>query len=280
MQPTEDARETRHGSPASPWRGIALWTAAILVGLALTYFAGSVVIPFLQTRAVMEDYLGTNSSYRSPSGPSYDSMLRDAVKSLGGPGRAARRLGLYLRMPKGTAPYKYAAVEMLGLCGEKGLPALVEALGSSDGDVQDVALNQLRGSGTAAIPLLADRIGDEKAYLYIDTLLMDHKAEANRWLLPKLKDSNWRARANACQTLCSTGDVSTAPAVIDALRDKHPIVRMYALWALEHISGAEYPREFHACPKCKAGCGPIDCTPEDQEAAVRFWKAWLDSRTP
>jgi hypothetical protein len=78
-------------APAKPGknlRGAVLWTAGILLALALAWFVGAVAVPFFQVRAIVREFGGIPSNVAAPY-----------IKRLGGPERAGARLALFVRLP-------------------------------------------------------------------------------------------------------------------------------------------------------------------------------------
>jgi len=248
----------------------ASWSGAIVLVLLLCWFVGARVVPFCQARAVVRAYPATASR-----------QTVDFIGQLGGSHRAAHKLGLYLRAPRFLTPDRWAAIDLLADCGKPAIPVLVEALGHPDEECRAAAMLELQGFREDAVPCLVDRIGDDDKYCDLEFLLVGFTAEAMPLLIPKLKDENWKVRRNACCLLGNvTKDSAAVPALVEALHDDHPIVRMQALFSLEYITGIEYPHEVEMCPKCKAFCGPIPCTKTSQEAAARFWRKWLADEAP
>jgi hypothetical protein len=95
---------------------IAGWTAGMLAFLGLAVVTGSVVVPALQTQAVLD---------RAGSGQLGSA---GAVRELGGEREALRRLGTYLRMPEWLARRKTDAASLMCSCGPGATEALVRAL--------------------------------------------------------------------------------------------------------------------------------------------------------
>ena len=163
--------------PLRTWRPMILWSAAILVALGLIWFATAVVVmPYLQVRAELSRRQLNNLS------------PHDSIDRLGGSEEAARKLGLYLRMPDALAGDSGSALDLLKYCRrspraaatmihlarhgsptmrasatlslvnleEKGLPTILDALDDSVLEVRLQALDALRllaGNRTADVPV-------------------------------------------------------------------------------------------------------------------------------
>lgn len=107
-------------------RGAVLAGVGVVVILVLALFAGVVLVPFLQTRAVLR------------SG-------RNVVERLGGPERAAERLISYLRWPDWAAPDKDEAVDCLALCGDAAARPLFRAINEPNPAMRRRAASALGG---------------------------------------------------------------------------------------------------------------------------------------
>ena len=84
-----------------------------------------------------------------------DRRARKTIKELGGPARAARRLGAYLRLPRWFAAHRHHAADVLGGCGAAGVPELVRALDDGDARVRAWAIRSLGKIGPDAREALA-----------------------------------------------------------------------------------------------------------------------------
>jgi hypothetical protein len=74
--------------PVRTWRPMVAWTLGILAALGLAWFVGAVAVPVWTTKAIVTAY--ATQEIDEPT----------AIERLGGQEAAARRLALYLRMPK------------------------------------------------------------------------------------------------------------------------------------------------------------------------------------
>ena len=125
--------------PAKPprtWRPMVGWTLGILAVLGLAWFVGAVAVPVWQVRRVI----------REPSTVG----LEEDIQRLGGPDRAAPKLGRYLGMPDPLAERKPRAASLLGFCGRQAVPILVRATSRADREVRLKAfesLGKVAGSG-------------------------------------------------------------------------------------------------------------------------------------
>jgi len=148
--------------PLRTWRPMALWSAAILLALGLIWFAAAVVVPFCQVRSIVREF-------REWPGRRVEPDLiypTDGVPRLGGAHVAARKLDLYLRLPRGLAEHKERAVHLLAYCGAPAVPALIRALSDTDPAVRRAAAAALwwRFPSTEdAIPALELALRDSDA---------------------------------------------------------------------------------------------------------------------
>ena len=122
VSPNSDADASAPEAAAPPprtLRPILLWTAAILAALALAWFVGAVAAIWQTRRVVAETrdrHLGRDQ----------------ALRMLGPPTKAARRLDRYLRLTQAVRIdtnedyLRYEAVELLGGCGQPAVAALAE----------------------------------------------------------------------------------------------------------------------------------------------------------
>jgi len=137
---------------------IALGVVAVLVGI----FYWFCLRPYLQVRGMVEACYSRRLPKR-PLGGLFslvwtDEEAEDAIRKLGGPSPAARKLVLYMRIPDRLAPTKELAVDLMGHCGSEAVPHLVALLKSENERVRWPAI---RGLG---------RIGDPRAIEPLATL--------------------------------------------------------------------------------------------------------------
>ena len=158
------AEQPTSAQPLRPWRPMAAWTVGILLAAGLAWFAGAVVMPVWQTKRVVYRYNHTIA----------DVNPLDAVDELGGPRKAARRLGLFVRMPRwitgpddpGSADGgdRLVAINLLGFCGKVAVPALIKELHSPSPMCRAHAARSLGIIGPdaqAALPDLIAALNDE-----------------------------------------------------------------------------------------------------------------------
>jgi hypothetical protein len=185
---------------------MALWTAGILLCLGLVWFVGVVAVPAWGVRAV----LVRASNMREEPG-------EYVIANLGGGQAAARRLGLYLRMPGFLVPHRRLAAGILGQCGYAATPELLQCVVDSDREVRLEAVDALgRMRAVCATKPLMRRLGDP------DRLIRSKAA----WALGEI---GLEARA-------------AAPVLEKCLSDENEPVRAAAAEALKKIRGEEPPK--------------------------------------
>mgnify|MGYP000940678314 CR=1 FL=1 len=199
-------------APATRRSGIvpmALWTLAILAILAVAWAIAAIAAPAWQVHRALSE---------SPS---------EALDLLGGQEAAARKLAIYLRLPRRLASEQLWAVGVLGQCGPIAVPELVRLLRHEDGGMRAEAAEALV------------EIRDPRAF---DPLV---KA---------LRDADGRVRRNAVLALRSMGDVRSVEPLIAALGDEDTAVRVQALLALGELGEASVTRLLAALenPKIRA----------------------------
>jgi hypothetical protein len=130
------------GQPAPPlrtWRPMAAWTAGMLLIFVLTWCAWSAVSGVIMVRDVVKaNFIGTLST-------------NDAIRQLGGPETAARRVHTYLCLPGWLVPEQRTAVSLLDRCGQAGLNTLTKALSHQDAVVRAEAAQTIRWMVRATI---------------------------------------------------------------------------------------------------------------------------------
>jgi hypothetical protein len=152
--------------PGHNLRGAILWTAGILLALALAWFVGTVVVPIWQVHRALK---GRSSSVwvartirktaffensHSGGGTWLPENLRE---ELGGKENAAKQLRVYLAMPRRLAPKRVEAICVLGACGAHGVRPLIRQLSSTAADMRCAAacaLGEIGSEATEAIPFL------------------------------------------------------------------------------------------------------------------------------
>ena len=230
---TEAAPPAAENRPSK--RAMIAWLAGILLVLALVWPAWSVVTTFLQTREVM--------SVRESGGISSE----EAVARLGGPERALRQSRLYLRLPDWMAPARRAVPEILQVCGEPAVDALIDALSDRDAWVRSSAavhLAYMVPRPGKAIPVLIRNLADPSATARSSAAgaLAEFGREAvaaRPGLIKGLGDTEERMRGACSYALISVGaDASAVPALSQCLRDADEFVREHAAEVLGNL-GAE-----------------------------------------
>jgi HEAT repeats len=166
-----------------------LWAIALILLLSTGLLCWLVVVPFIQVRKIVERVARTKTG-------EYEEVKRM------GPVVAARRLGLYFRMPESIAPEKLAALRMLSHCGQAGAPAIIEALDDEDREIRQAAAEQLPWSEVSAPALIRT-----------------------------LRDPDRLVRSCAATTLAGFGPPAT-PHLVRALGNSDPMVRKLAIRAL------------------------------------------------
>jgi len=134
------ADEAKPKPPDRSRRAAILATVGIVVIMGLAVFVVVWVVPFLQTRAVVQEF---QSSCLYPDAKPW-------IRKLGGPEEASRRLRAYLRLPKAVAPHRIAALTMYWQCGARTAREFERLLGDDDRYVRQLAaaaLKKIRGEG-------------------------------------------------------------------------------------------------------------------------------------
>jgi len=153
--PTVTEPAEQPAKPLRTWRPMALWSAAILAALGLTWFVGAVVVPMVLTHRALER-----------GGADNEINGEAVIAELGGPERAARRLTGYLRLPDRLASRRAVAAYELGLCERRAVPALLGCLSDPNPDVRAMAavgLELAEATPEEAVPGLAGLLRDANA---------------------------------------------------------------------------------------------------------------------
>lgn len=121
---------------------MVLWTAGILLALGLAWFVGAVVVPVWQVRSKMGhvQWFVSGPVTKVAGG-------EEIVADLGGQETAARKLTLYLCMPRAVAPNKHYAVVLLrdiGPIAKSAIPALEPLLKDADESMRFAAAEALK----------------------------------------------------------------------------------------------------------------------------------------
>jgi hypothetical protein len=120
----------RSAPPLRTWRPMAAWTAGILLALGLAWFVGAVVVPVMEVRKVVGEYC-KQTRWVGKRWPPWPAHEENAIKGLGGPDAAVRKLALYIRFPQWVAPNQFLEEE------NHGVPALLkycEEVAAADGN--------------------------------------------------------------------------------------------------------------------------------------------------
>ncbi len=219
-------------------------------GVALTVLLGAamlswLVIPILQTGSIVLEYAKA-ASIKLPTQREPD---RDAaVKTLGGPKAAVRRIRRYIRWPNWIAWCKDEAVWLLGGCGEEGADALADILQNAPHAEQRaaaaLALYWMRHPPPSAVPALAHALEDSAAEVRSQTAraLGRHgpgAAIAVPRLTQRLTDSSESVRRSSTWALGAIGPSASEslPALKKCLADGDGNVRKSAGRAIWRITG-------------------------------------------
>ena len=119
------------------------WGIALSLLIAAGLLSWLVVVPVLQTRAVVNAFWMRNATLASRL-VANDEEAAAAIEQLGGQERAVSRIKLYLRAPECMAKRRLVATVLLGYCGDSALPVLEGLLRNEDGSVRQAAANALR----------------------------------------------------------------------------------------------------------------------------------------
>ena len=166
-------------------RAVILATVGIVVIMGVAVFVGTFLVPFLQTRATLQEceigyykfrgggissvdfvwgWSGPRDHFRGPP----EGEAAGVLEHLGGRGRAFRRLRTYLGMPRWAAPDRRVAVYLLGYCGEEAVPLLARTLDDLEGDVRmlaALALDRIGPGAEGIAPALRKAAEDEDMYV-------------------------------------------------------------------------------------------------------------------
>ena len=142
----EAAMPEAAGQPAPVKPARVLWTLGILLTLMLAWLVVGVVAPFVRMQLVIRDF-----DMHRIDGPK-------AVELLGGPERAAQRLGRCFRLPQ-PPQYDYeATARLLAHCGKPAVPALADVAETSDNPFKRLyalyALFEIGPQAAEAVPAL------------------------------------------------------------------------------------------------------------------------------
>lgn len=198
------------------------WGVGMLAALALTWFIGAWVWPLWQVRTTVTEFRSRLASRGRTWSPYSMEPLAEAraflpflgdggaVRRLGGPDAASKKLLRYLQSPRPVAPHKIEAAMLLCYCGRLAIPAMLRALGS---DEEEVRVYGAVGIGLA---------GGDVAKQCIPALLQ------------ALEDPSVKVRMAATAALGEMG-----PAAVDAIPALEKAVKtnIVAVKALGRIAG-------------------------------------------
>ncbi len=164
-----------------------------------------------------------------------------ALRRLGGTGKAAHALALYMRLPDRYAPDKHIAACLLGRCGKPAVPALVRAL-ERPGTRPWAAwmLGEIGPEAAEAVPALLAAIETEKS----------SPTSGRSWPTPPLSPYSWSsspypwntARPTRCEIAEALGLIgpeaeAAVPKLVGMLDDQQPDARVTAALALWRVTG-------------------------------------------
>jgi hypothetical protein len=225
-QPVENAAPSA-GKPRRPrWRGLLGWAAALAVLVAVIAFFALAVKPVLDVHEAVLRVQGNCTTEE------FDA----AVAGLGGPARAAGKLGLYCRAPRRAAPEREWAAWLLAHCGAKAVPHLLRLASDDDPDVRVAAMSGLGSlrDPRAVEPLLA-ALGSPHEAIRVTAARALGKigdARAAAPLVAALKAREVAVRAAAAAALGRLADARAVAPLIAALGDESLLVREAAARAL------------------------------------------------
>lgn len=143
---------------------------------------------------------------------------------------------------------RYSAFDELGKLGPSALPIVVKLMHDSDKNIAwSAPFLAVNVHTREVLPLLAQRLKDEKDETDLSTLILAVGNHGNPMavpmLLPYLKSANVYVRSNTCYALGHLGDPSTIPALRPLANDPNESVRICAHQAIADIKSieAKYP---------------------------------------
>lgn len=147
--------------PGLSGKAVIGWGLGMLAFLALCWFVAGVVVPAWRTCRIVEEYAMWPLISHEPAFVE-EARLAEILRKLGGPEKAVRRLGFYLRLPGRLAPHRWAATLLLGECGALAVPALIGLLADEGAGIRITAVRFLGKIGDVrAIEPLAAALEDE-----------------------------------------------------------------------------------------------------------------------
>jgi hypothetical protein len=222
--------ETSSSKPSCKCIGAhtGLWgVVAVLFG-GLCWFVAAMVVPCMRVHKELDCF--------SPQ------ELETKVNNLGGPEKAARFLATYIRTPSSFATRKPQAIELLGRCGQHGVPSLVGLFSDPDPGIRKEAVLSLT--------------------------LTDAPAERVAFPIMRLiSDPDWRVRECAILAVLvfTDNDAASAsgsspwepavPAIAAALSDPNESVRWTADLALRELQRKGILKAGHSLEFTKEDVG-------------------------
>jgi len=221
------------------------WGVALAVLATATLTCWGVVLPFYATRDAVARCALLPDDKPLVAGK-WMQQAPQEIGTLGGPGAAASRLRLYLRLPDSVAPNRFVAACLLCECGEAAIPKLRGVLADSDPKVRRVAARTLKlrslETGDTA-PLLEMLEKDDPAVrreapAALGWLGRQGEKRALPALLRALNDSDAKVRAASASALAVLGDSGAIDGLAAALDDGEKSVREEVVRVLGDIGGA------------------------------------------
>jgi hypothetical protein len=270
--PEEATSPAEAHRPPHTWLPMLLGAGAIVLAAGLVVPAAYAVGLLRQVNGIVDE-LGAD---QSGSGDGFfDEKCPPYIRRMGGPDRAAARLGLYLRLPRKWTREPRAerwpvVYRLLGYCGRAGLAPLRSALGEKPlPDATAIwALGQLGTEAREVVPellyiqsvhqnlgdvvcaavrkiapepaLLIALLGDEQIGILAQGYLLECGPEAGPELLATLRSADPLARSVAIRALTAHQAVPDAAlfALAEALSDPDEGFRREAGLALSRLSPA------------------------------------------
>jgi hypothetical protein len=148
---TKPEKQDAPKPPDKTRRAAVIATVGTVAILGVAYFIAAVVVPVWQARQVVDEFhlLYYTRSALGATIPGRYADRKKEIAELGGPRQAARKLRLYLSLPRSIAPHRRAVVDLLSHCGPSAIPALRKVLNDPDESVRQAArdaLKKIRGS--------------------------------------------------------------------------------------------------------------------------------------
>jgi HEAT repeat protein len=222
-----DAKPRRTG-----WRRFLPWLGAlVLLGLAAAFFGG-VVKPLLD---VHEAALYVRDNCTSEG-------FRKALAGLGGPRKAARKIGLYCGTSRKIAPEREWATYLLGDCGPEAVPRLLPLVGDEDAAVRVAAISSLGHlkERRAVDPLIVALCGSDEAVRVSAARALGRIGDSRAVgpLAAQLGAREVAVRSAAAGALGRTGGAGAVDPLVAALRDESLLVRETAARSLGALADA------------------------------------------